>query len=1347
MRRGCSDGSSTAAVTTLVVWHWLLPGAMCWLLASSAVSFAAQPPQKSAWSAEVGEALRLYQAGDYTATHQLCVRLHAARDPRVRRDAAALRAMTWTHGSSRSDRLAGLAQLGQLGREDPLLLERPECNLAMGIARAGLLETGVALDHLDTAAEGFQAQQQPERLAAVLTALAETWTRHTEWEVTPPRFGVQLPQTPDDARQVRREQIGRIRTRLEPLPANDDALARVDLLLAQDFIAGGDRVADGYRVLGQIASSPRMTPAVVDAALMLAEHLEQERRWPQALALYRRLTRETETVLARTAERRIARITRPQLLIDVPASVTTDQTVRVALRARNVGAVQVEVRRLDLGAWLEARQGRLAELLLPTAGSLHAAADFTASAAQPYDWWTSDAPESPLEFRAPPGAYVVVAHAAQQSLTAKRLVLVSDLAATLFVGPRAAIIWAAPGRPTADVAKPTARFWMHGSFVPTRPAFAGDLARFNLPAEARVMRDKHWVCLVQAGEHLALCRGELAPADQACSPDTVALVGAPSSPRVGETLTLTGVVLRGDAGGAPFQPAWRLEARDVLDNLAFTYEFEPDPSGVFAVDAPIAERWSDAHLRVTLRRGDEVVENVCGRFGVQVRPLGQPSPIVACRVPAQLDPGASDILGLVQAWYPWGTPLGKALLTCVARDVGLPTAERNEGLLPGKLNFAVRQGGGHSHGGFARADEAGRFAFRVHADGFRFPAGPAAVGLWADFQGWEGAHGSNSAELLLAGEPVHTWLRCEPGAPRVGQDVYLELGWYDPAGQTGVETPSLEVRSNAGPPLQLQLHPELGALRSDTWRPEAAGTFSVVASLPRLEGDPLDVRRTITVSPAEADDADVLRCAAHFAKRDGRAGVLLHLDGQLDQPLAVVVSACDPLAAITLPGVDEATELFLPLETAATGARVIVASGGEHIATEDVQPDPADALEVQIETSATQSLPGTITTVRVTCTRAGQPATDASLLARLVPATGHGLIHWLPGRAAETVPVSNTMSDALLAGETLWTAVASTTVAGTELEIPLPEQPGLYRLLVYARSPVAAEAMAAQTLDTRGGLHLLPEAPTGLTLGDRTLVAVAVENPGAAPVEARVRLDAGDGLSVESLRVPGQAFKPGELVPLRVPADSCVWLQAWVEAVQVGPGVLSAELKLPAGRQHAATQYEVHPAEPPPATGEPLRLTRTVSLLIKDVEQVDSLTGEPSEDGIWRFVWNEAALRPGNLLLPGEHLLVRESLSVPDARTAIEWTQRVPPNCHALLTGSQAEQTIGESDQPRVDILSYSTKTLPSGVHVHEYHLVAVRPGVCLLPAPEIRVAGESVNVAVDPIDLRLNVLSPEDAP
>ena len=1344
---------------TIAIWFI---AAVCSVCMVSADLSGTNTYQTSEWSVEVMEALNLYRTGDYQSVQILCDRLVKSRDSQVKRDAAALHAMALLSCPARTDRLAGASRLAQLVQENPSLSERPECNLALGSARTALAETAVALELLKTAEEGFAARQQYDRQAIALAALAEAWMRHTEWEVTPPRFNVSRPQTAEQMLQIRRTQIGQIRDRLAQVPNNEDALARVDLILARSFIEAGDQVADGYRVLEQLAVSAQITPAVAEATLILAEHFEDERSWPEALALYRRLKSEALPQAARQAEQRIGEITRSRLIVDVPAHVSTGHPVQVNLQVRNVDTVQIEVRKIELSPWLENHQGRLIEAQLPGAGSIQMVREINVQATQQYGWWDSETLEKPLEFHAPPGAYVVITRSTDQRSrqeTTKRLVIISDLTAVMFVGPQRALIWI-PSH--MDQTAVQARFWMFGSYVPTKPRFEAGLASFPLPPESRLMLDKHWVCLVQAGEHLALCRGQLSKADQNQSAVSVALVGGPSELSVGDMLTMSGLIHIQPGHKLP-AASWQLELRDAQDQLVSTHPLEPSPTGIFGISIPITEELRGKHLRAILRHDRRIVENIRGRFGVHVAPGGARDSIVVCHAPPRLDPDSNPISFQVQAWYPWGLPLSNALVTSMARAVYLPAGEsEDQPVCAGPLPF---------HG---RLDENGWMTVEIPPKYFGLPDGPLAHGLWLNVIGWEGLQATGFGETLQADSQVHAWLRHIPANPQVGQEMRLELKWFDPTRQTDIEPPQLEIHHENGALTRLKWNMDLDGLKSDLWRPTVAGEYVAVANLPGGETKPHQVKRTITVHPADVIQPQV---SAHFTTHADQPGVRVRLSGRLERPLVMIVEAGDPLTAYTLERLDDVAEVFLPLESALLEAHLVVAyndhTGRCVLNRVEIKPDPAQALTLQFETPPTTPQPGTDVPIHIACTSGTQPVTEVILLARLTSVVSSGYISWVPGTTRQltwpssgglTLAASDNNSgttfdsgqnmddyttslvEALFAGQTLWTTALPAVGGRTELTIPLPDMPGMYRLTVLARTSTGAQAASNLILDTRSGLYMNIAVAGRLTLGDRTLVGIMLENSRPEAVDVHVHINPGQGLHVESLHVDGTALAVGaktreEPISLVVPAAGRIWLQAWVEAVRVGRATFRVNAELADGPQPAEAEYEVLPADQPKASGPAIKLKRLVFLLVKDHGDIESLSSDmliPHKPPMAR----EIALRPGGRVLSGQHLLIREVVTLSQPLESLTWSQRIPPNCHALLSESQAEDPIGELRERRPDMIRYTAPAISTGIHLHEYELVAVRPGVCLLPPPALQAAGQAIPTDIEPTEIMINVIS-----
>jgi hypothetical protein len=1348
---------------------------------------------RSDWPPELHAALRTYRMGDYEEAQSLCAALMSGtRDEHLRREAAALHAVATMRMPARDDWLDGRARLAQLAREDPTLLARPECRLAYGIAQLALDETASAIHELDAAATGFAERQQHERSAEACAALAQAWSRHNEWEVSLEPLGVQRPRSPDEARAIRRAEIAKLRERVATLlPEDAEAGARIDLVLAENLIDAGDKVAEGLGILERLASSAPLTAAGVQACLVLGQRYEQQGDWAAALRLYRQAQAAGLGEPSRSAEQRVKAISRPQLLVDVPASTPAGRPIQVGLRVRNLDSVQFELRRVDLGDWLTSRQGRFAEGRLPVAGSVVLTREIETGAATPYEWWTSAALPEPLTCAAEPGAYVAVARAVDadgRPLVSKELVLLSDLHAVTVVGQRHALIWATASEGAKAVLRNdlSARFWMHGSFVPTRPSFAGGVARLALPAEARLLRNKRWVCLVQAGEHLALCRGRLPTSLDAEAPAVALLANAPDL-RPGRVLRLFGLLLpaRGGAGSPQAEQALRIDVLNPVGRLRHGGMAEVSPTGVFSAEVPIGEESAGEHLNVIVRRGSQVLENVRGRFGLDVRPADAPQFTVTCRLPARLEPDASDVEGEVRALYPWGTPLAEAEVHYTARAMQLPSPDTEAEPL---TSLPVS--------GHGRLDAQGRWAFSIPVALFRMPPGPLAVGVWARVVGWDQRQATSFAETFMSADlpspPVYAWLGHDPPEPKVGEPVRFRLGWFDPESRASGQRPTLELRHADRTIARPRLYPTIGGLESEPWRANVPGTYEMVATLPIELGEPLQVRKSLEVGGSGTATGVVVsgvECQARYVRREQQWGLQVSLSGAVAQPLLVFAEAGDPLAASAISRLDGDAQLLLPIESERLAdARVFVATvaaeGLQILTSAAVEPAKEEVLALKLEPAWDQVSPGTVVSVDVVCTRGTGVAPPAALFARLIDPAGTRSTEWTPAAAregatskiggltltsswsaGETVddeslaPQSATPGDrlspelaaALFEGTTLWADSRALEADRTRLDVPIPQQPGRYRLIVLAYSPSGGLATESLTLDAREGIRMLADVAEVFTIGDRSVLAVTVENPRSAPVAVGVSIQGGDGLHIETLHVAdGEAgeHSTGEQasVTLTVGPRQRMRVLARVEAVRAGAGTAIVELDTQGVRQRLERAYRVlaaqrvQPVGSPDALPSPVRVKRTLLLLTGEREQHEGPADQrtPATGGSEERV--ATPLAPGVRLRPGQWLLIRDEITLAEPLKGVVWLQRMPAACVPPALGQTGFLSLGERGSVRMDSVAYSAAQLQAGKQIHECPLVVVRPGTYLLPPPEISVQGRPVAVEVEPAEAHIVV-------
>lgn len=217
----------------------------------------------------------------------------------------------------------------------------------------------------------------------------------------------------------------------------------------------------------------------------------------------------------------------------------------------------------------------------------------------------------------------------------------------------------------------------------------------------------------------------------------VALVASPPEPGIGQTLRLIGVVLSEGAGD---DCTWQLEARDMYERTWWLCSVELSPAGVFSARMPITAELEGKHLRVIVRQGEQVAENVSGRFALVVAPADKTDLIVSCKMPPWLAKPASEVPVHVRAWYPWGTELASTPVRCDIRAAELPTFEPGAELL--------------TAGPFIRKGrlEPGGLGFNIPVDGFDLPDGPRVLGVQAIVDSWEGHQSTGFGETLLGSE-------------------------------------------------------------------------------------------------------------------------------------------------------------------------------------------------------------------------------------------------------------------------------------------------------------------------------------------------------------------------------------------------------------------------------------------------------------------------------------------------------------------------------------------------------------------------------------------------------------------
>lgn len=1327
------------------------------------------PPEP--WPAELGPAFELYYADEFLEVQRLCQQVRGtSRDPLLRREATTLGALATMRLPGRTNQTEGQAWLAQLAEEDPSLLERPECQLAYGIAETALSATASALYHLDQAAETFAARGQTARLAQALVALAEAWALHGEWEATVPGMDIPRPESRAGADRIRTERISALRQRAAALPGCEAEVAQIELILARHLLQTETGRAEGSTLLEELARRAELTKTSAQAGLALGERYEAARRWNDAAQLYARIAAGGLGTLSEQAQQRRSAIQRPQLVLDVPAQVAIGQRVEVKLAVRNLNKLGLEVRRVDLADWLEQRQGRFAEGALPTTGALVAVRDLGAEVPAEHDWWAADTIEEPLTFEAPAGAVVVLAHASDaggNTVVAKRLVLAGNLQAALFVAGPHATLWTTRAAPTAQPVEPTARFWMHGSFVPTRPQVSDGTAIFALPPEARVLRDKRWVCLVEAGEEVTLCHGTLPESSSPQYKPAVALIGGPPEVRVGETLRVFGRLLGGslDATVPDTAQAVELELLDVLDTALDTTSAAVDDVGTFSAEIPIASNAAGKKLRVAVRLDGQTLQSVSSTLNVYVPPLDATPLNVTCSLPNWSPPLTGAITARIAAAYPWGTAASETPVNTRMHAVGLPTTLPRREPVQGRTIRETR-----------RINREGTLEFVQPLSVFHLPDGPRAVELRAETLGWDGRRSQQTALALIGPEPVHLWIGGQTSSLQAGNPVQIPVNWFDPPGRTAGTRPNLAVWREGILLANLRLLPAVSGMLSEVWRPTAAGSHELVATLTQIDGEPLTVRETIQVATrAGADPEDVapLRYDAQFAQHDDQSCVHVRLEGRWQRPLLLLLEAGDPLAARQLPALERPTDLLIPLPGLAPAeTRLILATsdreGVRILGACDVRPADEQALTLALSANLDTPAPGASIEISATCLRGDQPASDATLMARLVDLSSIGGVQWLPeadrpdftqlpggvqvvssgkfetlaGDAdviAESRQLSPALAEALFEGTTLWVDRRRAGDAPTSFTVPLPATPGQYRVVVAAQTPDHAFACKPLDLDTTNRLHIVADVPAQLMLGDRTIASLTITNPRPTMVSARVSFDGGDGLHADEWRPADpttrvERSEDGTALAVPLPPTGTVTLHARAEAVRPGPRTATFLVETEYGQRRATASYSVwaDPADRDDVSRETVRITRKLWLLRHEsAMEGDAFAGTGVPTG-QPLQWLRFELKPDERVTPGQLILVQEEFSLTEPLTRVHWEQRLPGNCLTHAGAWSDLRRIGTAHRLRLDALAYDAVRLAEQRrHIHEYVIVPVRPGACRFPPPTVTSADTPVPVEV----------------
>lgn len=1229
---------------------------------------AAAPQSQPDWSPALAALLDRYRDGDYASVQSECVRLlRSTLERDLRRDVRTLSAMTLLRMPERGDRIAGRDLLAELDRDDPVIGQRPECLLALGVGLMGLHETGSALHNIALAAEVFAAAQNHARTAEAYYELAAAWAGHTEWELTPKRFGIVLPSDPRQFMQIRLEQIEAVRARAAGIPVGHQAADRVDLVLAGVLLNSDADTPRGVAILDRLASSAVVTELVGQALERLARIRADEKEWTRAVALYTRLADAGLGELSIVARRRANEITSPRIELDLPGGAAPGEAIAAAIRARNIESLDFEVRRFDVAKYLEKYQGRLIEAQFPDEGAVVHARRIAAVAATQHDWTRT---VSTLKLDA--GAYVVLARgrvAGQPQRTVKKLLVVGDLQATMFVGDGRAVVWAltADGQPLAgDV---SARFWMHATtFVAKRRPLTDGVAAFPLPPESR-QPDRRWVCLVSRGEDLALCRGRLAPRNvNPTGGAAVALLTNGLFFNAGDTLQLKGILLppRGVDPSALAGKSVRIDVLDVAEKLIVSQRATVSGFGVFQTRIPITRDLANGSFHIVARLDDLVLPNVKRPTAFRVLPAERSDARLTITLPRVLDSRYGALSGRISAGVAGGTPTADQPIVVDIMALQLPDREQGRGarlLAPYRVAWQL--------------DSNGRFDFSVPFQDLGLDGRYAIVRMKATLIKWDSLASGDHAMALLAPEPVQLWLSLQPDPPSTQSDAVVSIDVYDFADLTEGRLPSLSVRRDGKEIAKPRVSLNASGATAAVWRPEQSGKYELEAEVQLRNGESATARKTVTVvdRAAPADSTAPLSSDVRFAGEREKRVLEIEASWDASRPLLAILDDGAPLAAVSWDAARGARRASLsigrPREYAVQVVFASTTPGGvELVSVSDIRSADDHANSLSIELDRTDILPGESVSARISLTDPQDRPIVADLTLRLVDLRQHGFdpVWAIFGDESESADIvsglnvvssrqpqeeqsppdtvrylSRTFKKALLENDNVWLWSGVLNGDPAQVHVPLANRPSRYRLIAVARTADGTTFTNSITLSSEYQLQARLDAPAHLLVGDRAVLIVALTNHSVQERKAHVETAPGSTLTSLGANAVDLTLAPGESRSLSfaveasgtgrseivVTIDSAGRVQRLTAGCLVEPdsGVM---LQLSGSRFGNSRQTLSLPEGSVWIPGENTRLRLQRSLTDVVVDAADAWINEPVESTAWqvlRLSWADALLR------------------------------------------------------------------------------------------------------------------------
>lgn len=1318
----------------------------------------------------LAEALRAYAEGaDERALLLAQDVVRRSRDDDALRDAALVEAMVLLRSPGRTDAQEGRARLAAAAGDRPDVARRGEVLLAAGTAALTLRETSLALELLDDALATLELQQRWSRMEAAVAQLAQAWAVHGEWPMTPPRFGVPPIDSAEQAARVRRARIEALQRRAASWFQAPGAGRAAGLELALLDARSADRADEGLDALRALAGEVPTGTLAVKAARALAELLDERRDWREAARWYA-LAAEQGGEIGEAAARRAAELHRPEVIVEAPERVMAGRETPLLLTARGVRSIELEIRRFDVERFLRERRGRMDAALLPIDGAVRMSRRIEAGANDAFDAFDSRTLTPPLSFTPEADAYVIVTHAVLHdgsAQTQRRVLVAGDAQLDVAIRGENAVLAAtrfADGkrRPVSG----EALFWMEGvSFVPATAHVTDGAALLRLPNEARLAGVRRWRALLRSASGLSICAGVLPHADETADPGACLLAAGPAFVRPGGRISVSGVLL-GSAVAAAQRDAesWRFELRDAESRTLLSSPAQLHAGGAISGAFEAGSECAEARkLFVVLRRGDRQIENAGGTLALRaLSPEDGPFEVelqnpgwVPLSTPEQRVAGPGLLSARVRAVYPWGGPVAGGEMRAFVRATQVPDLDA------GRLPLAAL-----ARDMKATLDPQGAAMLGMPLSTLRGVTPPLGVNFHVSVLSLDGRNSVSTAGIVAGPERAHAWLLADPPQPRAGAPLSAIVGVLDPLGRYVDSPPRVEFVVDGVPVETLDTEPTPRGYSTPAWRaPPAARHVELRCEVAALSGHgaPLRAVRTLALGECPVGGSAWVRAATEALHADEAVRVTWGAQ-RVGDPLLVVLHDHGVRGVRMATGDDGELELSLPSGAVSGSAwveLVAVRTGGmQRLAMVEVR-GPVPTVELIAPAAIS---PGATAAVTAIVRGAdGEPA-DGVLLVRLIDAADVGTLPWFAdrdrmdysedapertagralldsdaagrGHLAELFRSRSELPVTLLEGGTLWTAVAQVRDGRAEIDVPLPPAARRYRLLTGFSDSRERDARAAVALDVRDGLGLSLDVPALLHLGDRTVAAITL-TAGTESARGRLRVDAGAALVTEGLRgADGAPIAPDAEGAYHVDLQRgrTARLALVIEAARACESRMRVRFEPESGapaseveRGHVVQGFEDQPVRGrrPAAVSVQRRMFRMIPRI--DAEAAPRLIGP-----LDRSEWDLAELDPAERLPAGTLVLIRDTVGDVPLPAGANWVQAIPPTCLSMRRAVEGLATIGQQRPAQVDRLQWAVTTTAVGERVHEFVLLAVRPGACRLPGPEIRSAeGERFDVAM----------------